>query len=372
MEEYIIVLQRKYRKNFLCDIIKKILEPIEKSNNSREFMKAVTNKSLMANTKKLLEYSQNYLKFIDEDVEQFNCQIKNVKKILMLFAFIKFPIVFLSNNTQYNEQLLEYSETINKYLKAMLESSSTNFFVYLYQCIKLIPLYLDCYCDWEKVDKHINTCQLLLTYHANAKKLNALGNSELDNISKNYINNEQIKLETHVKYMNDNNELSYFIYHKEDENSDDVYEELYWIDVKYKMNKKAPSINDKLILLDLFNKTIVLLKNCVPNRPDIHKEIEGKIDLQIIRQLIENDVKDDEMFFELIEYILYKVSVFQAKANDAENASWMNNLKQALVNNVYYKHFIPKFFQELFGKLKKIIDDSNSFKDFINKNNIKL
>ena len=61
------------------------------------------------------------------------------------------------------------------------------------------------------------------------------------------------------------------------------------------------------------------------------------------------------MFFELIEYILYKVSVFQAKANDAENASWMNNLKQALVNNVYYKHFIPKFFQELFGKQRKLL-----------------
>lgn len=372
MEKYITVLQRKYRKKFLCDIIKKILEPIEKSNNSGEFIRAVTRKALMANTKKLLEYSQNYLKFIDEDIEQFNCQIKNIKKILMLFAFVKFPVVFLCNNTQYNEQIIEYSKTINKYLTKMAENPSHNFFVYLYHVIKLIPLYLDCYCDWEKVDKHINTCQLLLTYHANSKKIHALGKSELDNITKNYINNEQIKLETHVKYMNDNNELSYFINHKDDQNSDDVYEELYWIDVKYKLSKKEPSTNDKLILLDLFNKTIVLLKNCVPNRPDIHKEIEGKIDLQIIKQLIENDVKDDEMFFDLIQYILHKVSLFQAKANDLENASWMNNLKQALVNNVYYKHFIPKFFQELFGKLKKIIDDSNSFKVFINKNNIKI
>lgn len=372
MEKYIIVLQRIYRKKFLSNLIKNIIEPIQKSNNSGEFMRAVTKKTLMANTKKLLEYSQNYLKFIDEDVEQFNCQIKNVKKILMLFAFVKFPVVFLSNNTQYNEKIIEYSKNINKYLNKMIENPSHNFFVYLYQVIKLIPLYLECYCDWEKTDKHINTCQLLLAYHTNAQKLNALGNSELDNITKNYINKEQIKLETHVKYMNDNNELSYFICHKDDENSDNVHEELYWINVKYKLSKKEPSIKDKLILLDLFNKTIILLKNCVPNRPDIHKEIEGKIDLKIIRQLIENDIKDDEMFFDLIQYILYKVSVFQAKANDAENELWMNNLKQALINNVYYKHFIPKFFQELFEKLKKIIDDSNSFKDFINKNNIKL
>ena len=87
MEEYIIVLQRKYRQRFLSNLIKSILEPIQKSNNSGEFMRAVTKKSLMANTKKLLEYSQNYLKFIDEDVEQFNCEIKNIKKILINHVF---------------------------------------------------------------------------------------------------------------------------------------------------------------------------------------------------------------------------------------------------------------------------------------------
>lgn len=371
MEKYTIVLQRKYRKNYLSNIIKNILEPIQKSKNSGEFMRLVTKKSIISNTKKLLEYSQNYLKFIDEDVELFNCEIKNIKKILMLFAFIKFPVMFLSNNTQYNEQIVEYSENISMYLNKMLSNPQSNFFVYLYHTIKLIPLYLDCYCDWEKVDKHINTCQLLLNYHINTSKKNALGNSELDNYTRNYLKNEQIKLETNVKYMNDNNELNYFLCHKDDENSDQIYEELYWINVNYKLSKKQPSINDKLILLDLFNKTIILLKNCVPNRPDIHKEIEGKIDLKIIRQLIENDIKDDDMFFDLIQYILHQVSLFQAKANDQQNALWMNNLKQALINNVYYKHFIPKFFQELFEKLKKIIDDSNSFKDFINKNNIK-
>lgn len=372
MEKYVILLQRKYRKKFLCNLIKNIIEPIHKSNNSVEFMSAITKKPLIVNTKKLLEYSQNYLKFIDEDVEQFNSQIRNIKKILMLFAFVKFPVVFLCNNTQYNEKIIEYSEKLDKYMNKMMENPSYNFFAYLYQFTKLIPLYLDCYCDWEKVDKHVNTCQLLLSYHANTTKMKTLNDTELDNITQNYISIQQNKIETHVKYMNDNNELGYFKSHKDDENSDNVYEELYWIDVKYKLNKKDPSINDKLILLDLFNKTIVLLKNCVPNRPDIHKEIEGKIDLQIIRQLIQHDIKDDEMFFDLIQYILHKVSLFQAKANDAENALWVTNLKKALSNNVYYKHFIPKFFQELFGKLKKIIDDSNCFKDFINKNGIKI
>ena len=254
----------------------------------------------------------------------------------------------------------------------MIAKPSKNFFVYLYIVIREIPLYLDCYGDWETVDKHVTTCHMLLTYHKNTEKKKKLGLSQLDLITKNYINKEQINIESNIKYLNDKKALNYFLSHKNDEDSDLVYEELYWIDVKYKLTKKEPSIKDKLILVDLFNKTIILLKNCVPNRTDIHKEIEGKIDLTIIKQLIENDIKDDELFFETIEYILHKLSIFQPKVNDRENSLWMSKLKNDLMNNIYYQEFIPKFFQELFDKLKKIIDDSNSFKDFIAKNNIKV
>jgi hypothetical protein len=253
-----------------------------------------------------------------------------------------------------------------------LVSRYGNFFVYLYTIIRDIPLYLDCYSDWEVIDKKINTCQLLLCYHKNEVKKKHLGKSPLDLITKEYFEKEQIAIESNVKYMNNNKALHYFLYHKNDQDSDTIYEDLYWIDVKYKLTKKEPTNKDKLILVDLFNKTIILLKNCVPNREDIHQEIEGKIDLTIIKQLIENDVKDDDFFFELIEYILHKLSIFQPRTDDKSNAVWMAKLKSDLMNNVYYQNFIPPFFQELFDKLKKIIDDSNAFKDFLSKNDIKV
>lgn len=371
MERYCIVLQRKYRKNYLVNTLKGILESVKSCQNSYQFMKTISKKSLITNMKNVLDYSQNILKYIDSDIEQFNTNIKNVKQILIIFAFVKFPVIFLSNNTQYNEKIIDYSSKLNDLLDKMVALHSPNFFVYLYAFIREIPLYLECYNDWETIDKQVSTCHLLLTYHKNSEKKKNLKNTSLDKITKDYIDKEQISLESNVKYMNDNKALQYFINHKNDENSDQVYEELYWIDVKYKLTKKSPSVKDKLILVDLFNKTIILLKNCVPNRDDIHREIEGKIDLTIIKQLIENEIKDDDLFFDLIQYILQKLSQFQARANDQENAIWMNKLKTSLLNNVYYQNFIPQFFQQLFEKLKKIIDDCNTFKNFLSKNGIK-
>lgn len=373
MEKYCIIVQRKYRRKYLSNLIKNIADPINACQNSYDFMKTITKKPIITQTKKLLEYSQQFLKYIDPDVEQFNANIKNVKKILVIFGFVKFPVIFLNNQTQYNETIIEYSTKIKTLFDKMLRNPSpNNFFVYLYSIIRDIPLYLDCYSDWEVIDKHVSTCQLLLTYHKNERKKTTLNDSPLDMITKDYLEKEQISIESNVKYMNDNKALRYFLAHKNDPDSDSVYEELYWINVKYKLTKKEPTIKDKLILVDLFNKTIIILKNCVPNREDIHKEIEGKIDLTIIRQLIEQDVKDDAFFFELVEYILHKLSLFQPRANDQENAIWMAKLKQDLMNNVYYQNFIPSFFHDLFEKLKKIIDDSNAFKDFLSNNGVKL
>ena len=116
MERYCIVLQRNYRKTFLSNIIKNILDSINSCQNSYIFMKTITKKSLITNMKTLLDYSQNMLKYIDPDIEQFNTNIKNIKQILIIFAFVKFPVIFLSNNTQYNEKIIDYS-TINAFCK---------------------------------------------------------------------------------------------------------------------------------------------------------------------------------------------------------------------------------------------------------------
>ena len=108
MERYCIVLQRKYQKNYLVNTLKGILDSVKSCQNSYQFMKIISKKSLITNMKNVLDYSQNMLKYIDSDIEQFNTNIKNVKQILIIFAFVKFPVIFLSNNTQYNEKIIDY------------------------------------------------------------------------------------------------------------------------------------------------------------------------------------------------------------------------------------------------------------------------
>lgn len=338
---------------------------LNKFKNYSSYCKYVSTHKCIRSFKDMLNYLYLVYNKINSssNIESIEVSNKNIRMIILLFGFVNFKDDILINNTEYNEELYNISIKISNLFNKILASNNKTFFVFLCLILRELPEFKNIYTKWQKIDKRFNTCNLLLTYHNNEIKKITLGpNDHLINIALKYINDQQIELENTVKYMNDNDELDYFNKYKDSKYTDNIYEDLYWLDVKYRLTKSNP---DKLIILDLFEKTKKLLKNCVPNRIDIHKEIDGKIDSTIIKQLLENDIDDEKFLHELIYYILYMLSTFQSKNEDIYTKKWKKKLEDDLRNNVYYKNFIPEFFYTLFHKLKKIIDDKNEFMDFV-------
>ena len=174
---------------------------------------------------------------------------------------------------------------------------------------------------------------------------------------------EKLLLEKNVRYMNDAIELKYFMDNKKKIlMHDTIKDELYWLKIKYEISCDNMYINT---IVKLIEKTKNMFIDCVPNRLDIHSEIHDNLDLKIIEQTLikDDDGSLDEMFlYNKITYILNLLEGFQAPEDDDNFKLWKDGLMNQLHNQVYFKDFIPYFFENLYGRLLKILDVSHKLK----------
>ena len=335
---------------------------LQKKANFNDFFKEKSYNKIMRksiNRKNIINI-QNFFIFLVENYSDYQYKkkviktdIKNIKKIISLFFIVKFQSKIFNNKTEFNEPLYDIAKQIFILLKT---PSLLNWL----KIVNLLGDYQFKYNLWSILDKRVNTYGILQLYHINIKnKLNLSEDSYDYNKLISSINLEQQELESCISYMNDKNELNFFNAYKDNvEFSNIISKKLYFIEVKYKLSKTPP---DKLVFVDLTEKTNFLLKQCVPNRKDIHKEINQKIDTQLIKQYIKNNIYDKNYFFTIINVIIDYVKKFQAADKDESLDKFKAECYNKLQNNEFYRLFIPMFFMEVFKRLNEIIDMRNKF-----------
>ena len=313
----------------------------------------------------LIDFFKKYIIIIIK----YNKDLK--KKFLILFVIYNFKSIVLQDKTQYNENLLT---SVDKIITLSKNSNNYNLYFYL-ELYHNLNNYFSLYDLWSSEDKRINTYQLLLQFYKNefyllSHKSVQDSNKELYNQIKTGIEYENNNIEKSIKYMNDPTEYDYFINNKQNIfNNKYIEDKLYWINVSYKLSLKNPTIEDKLIVLELINNSKELLKLCVPSRSDIHNELDMNIDSELIKTYLEKNIIDQEYFFHIINYILNTIEKFQSSSEDIELKQYKNKIVNELSNNVFYKDFIPNFFKNIEIKIKKILNDKKEFIEFTNKLN---
>ena len=98
-----------------------------------------------------------------------------------------------------------------------------------------------------------------------------------------------------------------------------------------------------------------MLKKCIPNRTDIHSEIDNNIDLEFIKHYLVNEIIDNSFFSKLIYYIIEKIKLFQSKSDDDNLEIFISNITKDIQKKLEYKDILPNLFREIFKRLEKII-----------------
>ena len=182
-----------------------------------------------------------------------------------------------------------------------------------------------------------------------------------NNIIVESLTREQKEIEENIRYLNDEDALIFFNEHKDDISYNKTINiKLYWIDIKYRLSK-----SDKYVLLELLDKTKVLIKKCIPNREDLFTDIDNNIDLEFIKHYIDNNINDSNFFYKIVIFIFSYVEKLQAKNKDKCLELFKQKCMEDLSNNVFYRDFIPKFFMEILDRLTMIYEEKKSFMKFV-------
>jgi hypothetical protein len=303
-------------------------------------------------------------KFLDLE---FDLNYKSLK-ILFISLFTcneKFYNIVFNNNTEYNNDLKKISLENIKIIKELHSSK--------YKIIKLIKLannfndYHNIYNNWQKVDKRMNVQKLLIDYFEIKVNIDLLDSSnENYQVIKNAYLKELTNIEKNVKYINDENEVTYFSEKKDNyDNYQKMQEELYWQKIKYEISCLDKF---KVTIIKLIEKTTKMFIDCVPNNLTVQNEIHENLDIEILNNMLteDNNGKLDYKYLESrIFYILNVLKRFQSPESDSSYEQWCKEIDVKLTNKVYYKDFIPYFFRELFDRIIEILEQIQKFKENI-------
>ena len=272
---------------------------------------------------------------------------KDVRNIMAALMIHHNPNEILNSPEENNiveTTMCNYSKNIVKYLD-LLEATHTTleYKLYRHKLKEHIKLYLDYFPIWKNIDKLFLLKNLYELYYEYEEFKNK---HDTQPIITNDIIFQQLNLIARI------NELS-----NGDCQLNQQLKDVYWTILTEEI--KAKSYTRFLSILTDIKQ---LLCAIVPSRHDLHKEIEEIVDTDYIKQMADHDAIEPSYIFNMINYLLDKLAMLQAAADDVSFNEWRESLMTQLSSNIHYYDFFPSFFCELIKRLENIYIASNKFK----------
>ena len=310
--------------------------------------KYITNSKTILNTKNFLLSINNFS----------NNNIKN-PRILLTTYLISFHTKTILTIEE-DEDIFELSNMLLFHLNTFLGNISQPHFNNLNKC--LIDFYT-LFDKWKSKDKNRFIHILAKSYwDIESNMIFKLQNNDLNDINKELwlecAKDEQNTIIKRVLELGGEDALEYFnslipvmVNESVVNNVEEIVKNVFWDNFKDELSKEPPNY---LSIIPMLKDTSNLLKSCIPNRHDIHKDIDEHIDIDFIKQMIEHNAIDNKIIIDLIKYITGMIMKLDCISNDKDNIKWTKTLIKNINDGMTYKEFFPDFFRELFLKLDEI------------------
>jgi hypothetical protein len=99
---------------------------------------------------------------------------------------------------------------------------------------------------------------------------------------------------------------------------------------------------------------IQMVKELIPNRADIHNEMESIIDHELIHQQLINSALNTSDILTIMNYMISIVEQLQAAADDQDTKMFRDLLADMFMKQFRYEEILTFFFSTVFKKLEKI------------------
>ncbi len=288
-----------------------------------------------------------------QDQNTINEMTMFLKKYKLTINVKKFTIFFMIYFQK--EQMLDHSDTSVELFKQIkrtikifdsLQEEYKKYKVYLLQyVVQETEKWFDI---WKLKDKMEIIMPMIHMYHyldEQKKDNNDIWNEEIIK-QQNLIKSKILKLDKsdYVKELI-NIRPRIIINENVKSNIINVIHKAYWDNFQTNVNEKNYGQ-----LIGFVQEIKDMLKKLIPNRLDLQEEIEMSLDIEILKQRLENNVMNQNDIFEMINYIINWIRQLQAPIDDRDTEEWYEYLKTLTSWDVLMKDF----FMITFAKLDKI------------------
>ena len=124
----------------------------------------------------------------------------------------------------------------------------------------------------------------------------------------------------------------------------------YWDKLEQEILSK--DYDNTLIVLTEISERICMF---VPNRIDLHKELDEVIDIDLIKQMLKHDAVDFTIIYKLIHFIITQLKQFDCIEDEPYYEIWREQVERRLKADPPEMHkILPKFFKECFYRIEKV------------------
>ena len=125
--------------------------------------------------------------------------------------------------------------------------------------------------------------------------------------------------------------------------------------------------NDYTRLYIILDEIKIRLKMFTPNRPDICHDIDTTLDVELYKQMINNNVFETDDFMKLIEYLIMKIKQYIAPVHDKEIDEWIVVLYENIGDK--YSKTLPSFFEKYYSYLEITEKEVSEFHNTVRNSN---
>lgn len=392
-----------FKKSFLVKILLGLFFKTKLFNETQPFSRL----ALLLNNKLIIKKTSLLLHLLLDKKLNY----VQVKTFLSIFMIIYHPKVIISNETKIEIEIIELANKLKDNIIKIYNSNNLSEFNFYMGLFNLrVNVYFKSFDKWKDIDKERILNDLCVVYFeldveihkrlqdnvSNIKNKNTINNDSLQKThafkneeikNKQTLNYDDKPINPNLFFKNNNNVfiddlkreqksllkkiekmngMDYFNKinkQKEDyqnqitnmyKNIGETLHKAFWDDVKSQLEKEPPNF---LVIVNLLNDLKQMMMSCVPNRTDIHKDIDSHIDTELITGMIEKHCLDEGTILSIINFVFGYLKRFQSRSDDKKSKLWQDSINEKFVKGFKYADFFPVFFKEIFQKFETILKE---------------
>jgi len=291
--------------------------------------------------------------------------ILDAKNLMAAYTIFYFPKMVLNSPQNEQDQIIfKYSEELIKSLENIFNYKTSD---YISKFNIKFNKFISFFKVWKEQDIFRILKPYILSYYQYDEMMKEMEKEE--NKTKdveiwcNEINNLKQKIENDIhtiggqigidllyNYEHSTIAIDQKLYQLVQENVKKAFWNNFYQDIENQNYSQIPNM-----LKDIRKMLIEL----IPNRNEIHDRIDKEFDIDLIKQMTENNAINGDEIYKIMVIIVNYIKMLQAVEDDKDTEEFLKNIEKWFHDNRKYAFILVNFFQHVFKKLEKITKITN-------------